>query len=37
VSHINRKRQIHRMRHIIAELSKLVPEDQRSTNMFADL
>ena len=37
VSHIQRQRQIHRMRHIIAELSKLVPEDQRSNNMFADL
>ncbi|MCL6729753.1 patatin-like phospholipase family protein [Sphingomonas hankyongi] len=37
VSHIQRQRQIHRMRHIIAELSKLVPEDKRRNNMFADL
>jgi NTE family protein len=37
VSHIARQRQIHRMRHIIAELSKLVPEDQRNSNLFADL
>lgn len=37
VSHIQRQRQIHRMRHIIAELSKLVPEDKRQGNMFADL
>jgi NTE family protein len=37
VSHIARQRQIHRMRHIIAELSKLVPEDRRNSNLFADL
>ena len=37
VSHIQRQRQIHRMRHIIAELSKLVPEDKRQNNLFADL
>ena len=37
VSHIQRQRQIHRMRHIIAELSKLVPEDKRNGNLFADL
>jgi NTE family protein len=37
VSHIQRQRQIHRMRHIIAELSKLVPEDKRNNNLFSDL
>ena len=37
MSHIARQRQIHRMRHIIAELSKLVPEDRRGSNLFADL
>jgi len=37
VSHIQRQRQIHRMRHIIAELSKLVPEVRRNSNLFADL
>jgi NTE family protein len=37
VSHIQRQRQIHKMRHIIAELSKLVPEERRRDNMFADL
>ena len=37
VSHIQRQRQIHRMRHIIAELSQLVPEDRRNSNLFSDL
>ncbi len=37
VAHIKRQRQIHRMRHIIAELSKMVPEDRRGDNLFADL
>jgi NTE family protein len=37
VSHIQRQRQIHRMRHIIAELSKLVPDDKHNSNLFADL
>lgn len=37
VSHIARQRQLHRMRHIIAELSQLVPEESRNSNMFADL
>ena len=37
VSHIQRQRQIHKMRHIIAELSKLVPEDKRQNNLFGDL
>ena len=37
VSHIQRQRQIHRMRHIIAELSQLVPDERRNSNLFADL
>jgi NTE family protein len=37
LSHIARQRQIHRMRHIIAELSKLVPKEGRNSNLFADL
>jgi len=37
VSHIQRQRQIHRMRHIIAELSNLVPEEKRNSNLFSDL
>jgi len=36
-SHIKRQRQLHRMRHIIAELSKLIPEDQRRSNVVGDL
>jgi len=36
-SHIKRQRQIHRMRHIIAELSNLVPEDKRRDNLFGEL
>jgi NTE family protein len=36
-SHIKRQRQLHRMRHIIAELSKLVPEDKRGNNRIGDL
>jgi NTE family protein len=37
VSHIQRQRQLHRMRHIIAELTKLVPEDKRRDNKVGDL
>jgi NTE family protein len=37
VSHIQRQRQIHRLRHIIAELSKLVPEDKRRDNLVGDM
>jgi NTE family protein len=37
VSHIQRQRQLHRMRHIIAELTKLVPEDKRRNNKVGDL
>ena len=35
-SHIKRQRQLHKLRHIVAELSKLVPEDKRS-NLVADM
>jgi NTE family protein len=37
VSHIQRQRQLHRMRHIIAELSKLIPEEKRRDNKVGDL
>jgi len=36
-AHIKRQRQLHRMRHIIAELSKLIPEDKRRDNKVGDL
>jgi NTE family protein len=36
-SHIKRQRQIHRMRHIIAELSKMVPDDNRRDNRVGEL
>ncbi len=35
-AHIKRQRQLHRLRHIVAELSRLVPEAQRS-NLVADM
>ena len=35
VAHIQRQRQIHRLRHIIAELSKMLPEDKRRNNEVA--
>jgi len=37
VAHIKRQRQLHKMRHIIAELSKMVPEDKRRNNRFGDM
>ncbi len=37
VSHIQRQRQIHRMRHIIAELSKMLPDDKRRNNEVAEM
>jgi NTE family protein len=37
VSHIQRQRQLHRMRHIIAELSKMLPEEKRRDNKVGDL
>ena len=36
-AHIKRQRQLHKMRHIIAELSKLVPEDKRRDNRLGEL
>jgi NTE family protein len=36
-SHIKRQRQIHKMRHIIAELSKLVPAERRGDNRLTDM
>jgi len=36
-AHIKRQRQLHRMRHVIAELSKMVPEDKRCDNFFSEL
>jgi NTE family protein len=36
-AHIKRQRQLHRMRHIIAELSKMVPEDKRRDNLFGEM
>ena len=36
-SHIKRQRQLHKMRHIIAELSKLIPDNQRRNNVVGDL
>jgi NTE family protein len=37
VSHIKRQRQLHRLRHIIAELSKLVPDDKKRDNIVGDM
>jgi NTE family protein len=34
-SHVLRQKQIHRLRHIIAELSELLPEEQRRSNEVA--
>lgn len=36
-AHIKRQRQIHRMRHVIAELGRLVPEADKADNRFAEL
>src|SRR5215204_3797720 len=36
-AHIKRQRQLHRMRHVIAELSKMVPEDRRRDNRFGEM
>ena len=36
-AHIKRQRQLHRLRHIVAELSKLVPEDRRRDNRIGDM
>ena len=37
VAQIKRQRQLHRMRHMIAELSKMVPEDKRRANLFSEM
>ena len=37
VAHIQRQRQIHRLRHIIAELSKMLPDDKRRNNEVAEM
>ncbi len=36
-SHIKRQRQLHRMRHVIAELAALAPNEMRTSNEFAEL
>ena len=36
-SHIRRQRQLHRLRHIVAELSALVPEERRRDNLVAEM
>ncbi len=36
-SHIKRQRQLHRLRHIVAELAARVPEPDRKDNLFSEL
>ncbi len=36
-SHIKRQRQLHRLRHIVAELAGRIPEAERKDNLFAEL
>lgn len=36
-SHIKRQRQIHKMRHVISELARLIPEDRRQDNRVTEL
>lgn len=36
-SHITRQRQLHRLRHIVAELAARVPEPDRQDNLFSEL
>jgi len=36
-AHIKRQRQLHRMRHVIAELTKMVPEEKRRDNRFGEM
>ena len=36
-AHIKRQRQLHRLRHIVAELSKMLPEEKRRNNKVADM
>ena len=37
VSHITRQRQIHKLRHIISELAKRVPESERADNIVREM
>ena len=37
VSHIRRQKQIHRLRHIIAELAMRLPESERETNLVREM
>jgi NTE family protein len=37
VSHIRRQKQIHRLRHIIAELATRLPESERETNIVREM
>ncbi len=36
-SHIKRQRQLHRLRHIVAELAARIPETERQDNLFGEL
>jgi NTE family protein len=36
-AHIKRQRQLHRLRHIVAELSRMLPEERRRDNSVAEL
>ena len=36
-AHIKRQRQIHKLRHIVAELSALVPEERRNDNLVREM
>ncbi|WP_308514393.1 patatin-like phospholipase family protein [Sphingomonas flavescens] len=36
-AHIKRQRQLHKLRHIVAELSKLIPEEKRRDNRISDM
>ncbi len=36
-SHIERQRQVHKLRHVISELARLIPEDQRKSAIVNDL
>jgi NTE family protein len=36
-AHIKRQRQLHRMRHVIAELSAMVPDEKRRDNLFSEM
>jgi NTE family protein len=37
VSQIRRQRQLHRLRHIVAELSAMIPEERRQDNLAAEM